>query len=427
MKVQVEEGTLWKRTLNIEIPPDKVSSEMETVVKEYRKRLSIPGFRKGHAPLGLVQAQLGTGLDAEFLQRVVPRAYQEAVEELNLNPVSDPTFEDINFKRGESLSFKATLEVKPRIEITGYKGLGLEKAEFEVTEEDVDRALEELRKGNPELNSVDRAAREGDLVVIDYERLGQGAGAGKSSKVERYPVVLGEHSVIEEIEKSLEGAAAGEKKNVTVSFPEDDSDKKRAGTKANFRIDVKEIREKKEAVLDEEFAKRVGAPGGLEELRSRVRLELEGKAVMRSQELLETKLFDELVSVNSFDLPEAMVKRMLDHFVTRQAPGSSPEDETKLREGLRPSAELYLKRHLIIEQVGNQEAIGVSDEDVETELSRIAAFEKSKPEEVTARIKDEGGLDRVRDSLLERRVIDFLVSQASVKVVKKSLQEAEGK
>ena len=95
MKVQVEEGTLWKRILNIEIPPDKVSTEMEAVVKEYRKRLAIPGFRKGYAPLGLVQAQLGSGLDAEFLQRVVPRAYEEALREVNLAPVSDPTFEDI--------------------------------------------------------------------------------------------------------------------------------------------------------------------------------------------------------------------------------------------------------------------------------------------------------------------------------------------
>ncbi len=427
MKVQVEEGALWKRTLSIEIPPDKVSSEMEAVVKEYRKRLAIPGFRKGRAPLGLVQAQLGSGLDAEFLQRVVPRAYQEAVEQTNLEPVSDPTFEDINFKRGEPLSFKATLEVKPHIEVSGYKGLGLEKIEFDVTEEDVDRALEELKKGNPELNPVDRAAKEGDLVVIDYERSGQAVPAGKSSKVERYPVVLGEHTVIEEIEKSLEGALAGDRKNVTVTFPKDDSDEKRAGTTANFQIEVKEVREKKESVLDDEFAKRVGAPGGLEELRSRVRLELEGKAVMRSQELLETKLFDELIAANSFELPEAMIKRMLDHFVMRQAPNSSPEDGAKLREGLRPSAELYLKRHLITEQVANQEAIGVSDEDVEAEISRIASFEKVQPDEVKSRIKDEGGLERVRDSLMERRVIDFLISQANVKVVKKTLQEAEDK
>ncbi|KPJ60034.1 MAG: hypothetical protein AMJ46_08880 [Latescibacteria bacterium DG_63] len=425
MKVDVEEGTLWKRTLSIEIPPEKVSGEMEAVVKEYRKRLAIPGFRKGHAPVGLVQAQLGSGLDAEFLQRVVPRAYQEAIEQLHLDPVSEPTFENIKFKRGESLSFKATVEVKPRIEVSGYKGLGLEKIEFDISEEDVDRALEELRKNNPELNPVDRPAQEGDLVVIDYERLGK--EGSKGSKVERYPVVLGEHSVIEEIEESLEGASVGERKRVTVTFPENHSDKNRAGTTANFRIDVKEIREKKDAVLDEAFAKRVGAPGGLEELRSRVRLELEGKAVMRSQELLETKLFDELISINSFELPEAMIDRMLDYFVTRQAPNSSPEDVAKLREGLKPSAVVYLKRHLITEQVANQEAIGVGEEDVENEISRIASFEKGKPEEVKDRLKTEGGLERVRDALLERRVIDFLVSQANVKVVKKSLQEAEGK
>ncbi|UCF78349.1 MAG: trigger factor [Candidatus Eiseniibacteriota bacterium] len=427
MKVQVEEGTQWKRTLSIEIPPEKVSSEMEAVVKEYRKRLAIPGFRKGHAPLGLVQAQLGSGLDAEFLQRVVPRAYQEALTELNLSPVSDPTFEDIKFKRGEALSFRATLEVKPKIEVSGYKGLGLEKVEFDISDEDVDAALEQLRKGNPEFNPVDREARDGDLVIIDYERLGKPPGSGKGSKIERYPVILGERSIIEDIETSLRGARAGEQKKVVVTFPEDHADEKLAGTTANFRIDIKEIREKKEAVLDDEFAKRVGAPGGLDELKSRIRLELEGKAVMRSQELLETKLFDELISINNFELPESMVERMLGYFVSRQSADSSPEDEAELREGLKPSAARYLRRHLIIEQVSSQEALAVTDEDVENEISRIASFEKVTPDEAKDRLKAEGGLERVRDALLERKVIDFLVSQATVKVVKRSLKEAEGK
>ncbi|MFH0778879.1 MAG: trigger factor family protein, partial [Candidatus Eisenbacteria bacterium] len=154
MKVQVEEGALWKRTLFVEVPPERVSKEMEEVVREYRNRLSIPGFRKGKAPLGLVEARMGPGLDAEFLQRIVPRAYEEALAELKLSPIGEPNFEGISFKRGEALSFKATFEVRPEVEISGYRGLGVVRPEFDITDKDVDSALEELRKANPEFVPV---------------------------------------------------------------------------------------------------------------------------------------------------------------------------------------------------------------------------------------------------------------------------------
>jgi trigger factor len=426
MKVQVEEGALWKRTLRIEIPPDRVNKEMEEVVKEFRSRLEIPGFRKGRAPVGLVEARLGSGLDVEFLKRVVPRAYEEALHEAQLEPISDPSFDDISFKRGDTLSFTATFEVRPQIAISGYKGLGLEKTEFEVSNEDVDRALEEVRKNNPDFVTVTREARDGDLVVIDYERLGKTEGSPETSKAQSYGVILGSHTLLDEIEESLAGAVAGDEKKVKVSLPAGHPDEKPAGSSVTFRINVKEIKERKEAVLDDEIAKRLGAAGGLEELRARVKLELDGKGMMRSQELLESSLFNELVSMNSFDLPESMVERMLGYILKKQGPGPSPEDDAKLREELRPSVMSFIKRLIMIQQVAKQENIQVTDQDVDGEISRIAAYQQLKPQEAKDRLQSEKELDRLRDNLLERKVIDFLISQATVKVVKKPLPKLEG-
>ncbi|MCX5800903.1 MAG: trigger factor [Candidatus Eisenbacteria bacterium] len=426
MKVQVEEGTLWKRTLKIEIPPERVSKEMEEVVKEFRNRLEIPGFRKGRAPLGLVEAQLGSGLDVEFLKRVVPRAYEEALREAQLEPICDPSFDDISFKRGQALTFTATFEVKPQVEVSGYKGLGLEKIEFEISDDDMERALEEVRKSNPEFVAIAREAREGDLVVIDYERLGKTEGAQESSKVQSYAVVLGSHTLLDEIEKALEGAVAGDEKKVRANLPASHSDKKLAGSSISFRIKVKEIKERKEAVLDDEFSKRLGATGGLEELRARVKLELDGKAIMRSQELLESSLFDELSSMNTFDLPESMVERMLGHILEKQDPDVSPKDDAKLREELKPSIMRFIKRLIVIQQVAKQESIQVTDKDVDDEIARIAAYQQLKPEEVKERLQGETELGRLRDNLLERRVIDSLVSQANVKIVKQPLPKPEG-
>jgi trigger factor len=426
MKVQVKEGVLWKRTLRIEIPPDRVNKEMEQVVREFRNRLEIPGFRKGRAPLGLVEAQLGSGLDVEFLKRVVPRAYEEALHEVQLEPISDPNFDDISFKRGEPLSFTATFEVKPQIQVSGYKGLGLEKIEFETSDEDVDKAIEEVRKNNPEFVTVSREARDGDQVIIDYERLGKKEGSRETPKAQSYAVVLGSHAIVDEIEGSLAGTVAGDEKKVKVNLSAEHPDGKPGGSSATFAIKVKEIKERKEAVLDDEFAKRLGAAGGLEELRARVKLELDGKAIMRSQELLESSLFNELASMNSFDLPESMVERMLGYILEKQSPGPSSEDDAKLREELKPSIMRFIKRLIMVQQVAKQENIQITDQDVDNEISRIAAYQQLKPEEVKDRLQGEKELERLRDNLLERKVIDFLVSQAAVKVVTKPLPKPEG-
>jgi len=426
MKVQVDEGALWKRTLRIEIPPERVNKEMEEVVKEFRSRLEIPGFRKGRAPLGLIEAQLGSGLDVEFLKRVVPRAYEEALSEVKLEPISDPSFDDISFKRGQALTFTATFEVKPQIEISGYKGLGLEKIEFEITDEDLERALEELRRSNPEFVPVEREAREGDLVVIDYERLGKTEGSAENAKTQSYAVVVGSHTLLDEIETALVGAVAGDDKKVKVNLPSDHSDKKLAGSTIAFRINVKEVKERREAALDEGFSKRLGATGGLEELRARVKLELDGKAIMHSQELLESSLFNELASINSFDLPESMVERMLSYVLEKQGPDSSSEDQAKLREELRPSIMRFIRRLIMIQQVAKQESLQVTDQDLDSEISRIAEYQQLKPEEVRDRLQGEKELDRLKDNLLERKVIDFLISQVNVKIVRKPLPKPEG-
>jgi trigger factor len=157
-----------------------------------------------------------------------------------------------------------------------------------------------------------------------------------------------------------------------------------------------------------------------------VKLELDGKAIMRSQELVESNLFNELVSMNSFDLPESMVERMLGYILEKQSPRPSSEDDIKLREELRPSVMRFIKRLIMVQQVAKQENIQVTDQDVDNEISRIAAYQQLKPEEVKDRLQGEKELDRLRDNLLERKVIDFLISQATVKVVKKPLPKPEG-
>ncbi|MBN1504600.1 MAG: trigger factor [Candidatus Eisenbacteria bacterium] len=425
MKVEVTEAPLWKRTLQIEVPPERVASEMEEVVTEFRNRMSVPGFRKGKAPLELIEARLGSGLDVEFLQRVIPRVYEEALDQVKLLPISEPNFEDIRFKRGDPLSFKATFEVRPQISVSGYKGLELEKAEFDITEEDVDHALEELRRTHPEYLSVEREARDGDLLIIDYEKLGDSGESEKTSKVQGYPLVLGSHVVLDEIEEALAGTKKGEQIKVKVTFSDEHRDDKLAGKRATFRVDVKEVKEQKEAVLDDEFAKRLGAKGGLEEMRSRVRLELDGKSRMRAQEAFEEALFDRLFALNSFELPQTMVDRMLQSIVTKEKREGTPEEEAKFREGITPSVVRFIKRHLVIQQVASQENLNVTDEDVEKELDRIAQFQTTTVDEVKDRLKDEGEMERLRDNLLERKVTEYLVSQARVKTVRRPLGKLE--
>jgi trigger factor len=424
MKVTVKEEPAWRRVLDIEVPADVVSRELDKVVEEFRRRMVLPGFRKGHVPSDLVRKQMSGDLESEVLRRVLPQAFSDAVRDRALKPIGDPSLSNLRYAPGQPLSFTATIEVVPQVEVTGYQGLRLTKEEREIKDEDLNAILDQLRDQNADLEDVDRPAQGGDVVTVKYhETLEGGAPTGEESR--EVALTLGSPHTPPAFNEALLGAVLGDMKNIPLTYPPDHPDQELAGKTVVFHVTVMKIQEKIWPALDDTFASKVLETEGatLEDLRTRIRLRLEVDGRLAATRDLERKLINRLLELNPFEVPRGLVDATLERIIedARRENGALPADEEeRMREAYRAGVERRYRTDILIEAVGSKEGIEVTEEDLDREIASFAESEQKQPAQVKAEIKKNEGLDRLRDELFRRRVIDKLVELAEVTVVKTS-------
>jgi len=413
--------------LEIEVPASAVDSEMESVVREFRRKTVLPGFRRGKVPVDLLQAQFGHTMETEFLKRIVPSAYEKAVEKTQLYPVTMPEIGRVNFRPGRPLTFQAVVEVKPSFEVKGYRNMKLTREQYEVESWQVEEVLKRLREDAAILSPVDREAREGDVLRIDYRRVDKKGNPMKGSQVTDYVIELGSPTVLEDFSRALLGAKAGERRRVEVNYPKDFPQESLAGSQALFQVKVKEINEKILRELDDNFAREVAKVSDLAALKSRIMLNLETSERLKSQEQLEDRVVEKLLQENQFDLPEGLVTGVLETALERSAPRDS--DKEAERERLRPMVERSLRRQLILEAIGRAENLEVSDEEIEKGLREIAEERSETVEAVRKRFREEDRMGRFVESLLERKVLNWILEHAEVEKVtrKRPRMESSGR
>jgi len=421
MKVTVKEEPAWRRVLDIEVDADVVSRELDRVVDEFRRRMVLPGFRKGHVPSDLVRKQMSGDLESEVLRRVLPQAFSDAVRDRSLKPIGDPTLTNLRYAPGEPLSFTATIEVVPQVEVSGYQGLKLTKEEREIRDEDLNAIMDQLRDQNADLEDVDRPAQGGDIVTIRYHETPEGeAPAGESHEV---ALTLGSQHTPPAFNEALLGAVLGDMKKIPLTYPPDHPDQDLAGKTVVFHVTVMKIQEKIWPALDDTFASKVLETEGatLEDLRTRVRLRLEVEGRLAGTRDLERKLLNRLLELNPFEVPQSLVDATLERILEdarRENGALPPDEEERVREAYRAGVERRYRTDILLEAVGQKEGIEVTEEDLDREIESFAESEKKQPAQVKAEIKKNEGLDRLRDELFRRRVIDKLVELAEVTVVK---------
>ena len=421
MKVTVKEEPAWRRVLDIEVDAQVVSKELDRVVEEFRRRMVLPGFRKGHVPADLVRKQMGGDLEGEVLRRVLPQAFSDAVRDKELRPVGDPTLSNLRYAPGEPLSFTATIEVVPQVEASGYEGLKLTKEEREIREEDLSTVLDQLREQHADLEDVERPAQGGDVVTLRYHETTEGeAPAGESREI---ALTVGSPHTPPAFSDALMGAVLGDMKKIPLTYPPDHPDAELAGKTVVFHITVMKIQEKIWPALDDTFARKVleMETASLEDLRTRIRLRLEVDSRLAANRDLERKLVNRLLELNPFEVPRGLVDSTLERILedAREEHGALPPDEEeRLREAYRSGVERRYRTDILLEAVGRKEGIEVTEEDLDREIASFADSEKKQPAQVKAELKKNEGLDRLRDELFRRRVIDTLVERAQVTVVK---------
>lgn len=419
MEVQVQQTGLFKRELAVTVPVERVQSEMEKLVESYRRRAAIPGFRKGKAPTDLIRVQFQGSIESDLLNELIPYSYEEALREARIAPVAPPRIHDIRFEAGQPLTFLADVEIQPEIEVTGYRGLDLEQELIEIDDPTINETIEALRANRATFTTVPRAADPGDVIQAVLEPIDVHGKRLGGQKKEEVRITAGSPTLLPEFREKTLGMSAGESRTVEVQYPEDFGDKDLAGKTRRFRVHAREIQEKKLPEVDDNFAQSVDPKLDLDGLKAKLRLRLEAEELMRSKQRLEDLLIDRLMRLNPFSVPEAMVEYRLERALERARDENDKFSEEGFRERFRPYVERVCRREILFDAVVRQESLALTEAELETELDTMAQEAGVETVVVRKKMEADGEIDRLRDTMQERKILDFLLSAAQVTRVRK--------
>lgn len=407
--------------LTVEVSAEQVSKGLDAAFQKVVKQVSVPGFRKGKMPRGMFEKRFGVeSLYQDALDILLPEAYGDAIDEAGIEPVDRPEIDIEQMEKGKDLIFKATVIVKPEVKLGDYKGLEVEELDTNVTDEDVQKELETLQNRQAELVVKEEGTAEnGDTVVIDFEGFVDGE-AFEGGKAENHSLELGTGSFIPGFEEQLVGVAAGESKDVEVTFPEEYHAAELAGKPATFKVTVHEIKAKELPVLDDEFAKDVDDEvETLDELKEKIKTRLENSKKHEAEHHLRDTVVEKAAENAEVDLPEVMitneVNRMLQEFEQRlQMQGMNMElyfqfsgqDENALREQMKEEAEKRVRVNLALEAIAKAENLEVSDEEVNAELENMAGMYNMTVDNIKQAL---GGVEGIKSDLKMKKAVDFLV------------------
>lgn len=413
--------------VEVELPAKDVERAASRAARAMAKEMRMPGFRKGKAPPSLVIQRLGFGpVLEEAIRDSLPEWYERALLDTGVSPIGDPSIEMVSTPEaeGEALEFKFEVGVRPPAKLGEYRGLEVGRADNEVPDDVVEREIERVREGFARLEPVERPAAEGDSLLIDFEGLIAGT-AFEGGRAEDYLLSLGSGQLIEGFEEQLSGAETGEDRQVEVTFPDEYQAEHLAGKDVVFKVKVKEVREKILPDLDDDFASDASEFETLEELRADVREKVGEALDSRSQEDFRIAAVDAAVEAATVEVPDDLVtaraterwERMERQLASRgMDPNAFLQMQGKTREELieesKPDAERELKREAVVTAIAEAEAIEVSEEELVEALEHSAEHERTTPEKLLERLRQNGRDAMIRDDIRARKAIELVADAA---------------
>jgi trigger factor len=426
VKTTVTELPESRVRVDAEVPADELERSMQRTARQLGANMRIPGFRKGKVPPPVVIRRIGRQavLD-ETVRDAIGRWYIDALSAAQIAPVGDPKLDLGDLPpEGEPLTFTIEIGVRPEAQLGTYEGIEVGRREAQVDDAQIDAELQAVRERGARVETVERPAAEGDFVVMDYEGKVDGepfeGGAGRDQMVE-----LGSGRLIPGFEDQLQGASAGEERQVELTFPEQYPAENLAGRPATFDVTVKEVKEKVLPELDDDLALDQAGFDSLDELKEDIRSKLRERDERGVEQAFREAVVDAVVGEAKVDVPEALVdararelwERML-HSLSHQGIGKDAylqiagKTEDELLAEARPDAEQALRREAVIAAVIDKEGIEPSDGDVLDALQASATREDTSPEKLRARLEQAGRIDELKADLAQRLAVDWLVEHA---------------
>lgn len=428
--------------LTVEIPPDEVGKDLDRAYRKIAQQVKIPGFRKGKVPKKVIDAQFGhDAVLGEFIEESVPTYYREALREHDLAPITEPDIELGDVEDGKPLVFTAVVEVRPRLTLdpSAYKGIRVDRPKVEITDEEVDRYLDSLRDRFAELETVSRAAREGDYVVVDLHAAVHGEEIPEATRPDHlYAVGSGEFG--DRLDTELAGKRAGE----IIAFNDTlgPGAGERAGQEVSFRALVKEVKGKKLPDADDEFAKVASEFDTLEELKADLREQLQKNRERSADADVRDRVLEAMIGSVDVELPDSLVDEEVQHRVVHaqeraeqagmtlnQLLETQGFDELRFRADARDHAIRAIKADLVLEAVARQEDIEVTAEEIGREIGGLAAALGREPKDLAKSLDRTGQVVALAGDIIRSKALDLLVEHADIRSdpgTEEPTQEAEG-
>lgn len=407
----------------------EVDKTFEAVTREFQREVELPGFRPGKAPRELILKRFGKDIEEEVRAKLINESYRKAVEEQKLDVIGRPDIEEIQFGRGQSLQFAATIETAPEFELPEYKGLPVRVEARSVTEADVERALDLLRDQQARFQTVDRPAQMGDFVVVNYTGTSEGkpltdvAPTAKGLTEQKgFWIELRSGAFIPGFAEQLVGARAGERRTVNVTFPADFVARELAGRPGVYEVEIVEVKEKVLPPLDDAFAKSLGAEN-LEALRAGVRRDLENELKFKQSKEIRSQILRLLLSRANFDLPESVLaaetRQVVYEIVRENAQrGVSRELIEKEKDAIYAAAagnaRDRVKLSFIIQRIAEKEDIKVSEMEILRRVHTLAALYQIPVQQLLKDLQKRNALIEIYDEIAREKVLEFLENNARI-------------
>ena len=435
MRVSVETTSGLERRLTVGVPADQIDTAVDKRLQEAARNVRLPGFRPGKVPMRVMKQRFGAGVRQEVLGEVISRSFQEAVMSENLRPAGQPSIEARKMDAGQDVEYTATFEVFPAVEVNALEDLAIEKPMAEVSDADIDDIVEVFRKQQGQLVSAERAAKEGDTVIIDFEGFRDGevfeGGSGEGTSLE-----LGSGRMIPGFEDGLIGASAGEEKRLKLTFPEDYQKEDLAGADVEFKVSVSEVQELELAAVDAALFAQYGLEEGTEDdFRAEVKQNMERELRNAVEASVKTQVMDAVLAAHQeLELPASLIAQEVNAMrqqMFQQFGGAAPQDMDLASilpdEMFAEQAERRVKLGLVMAEMISQSELTAEPAKVREAIEDIASTYQDPEEVINWYYSENEQLAGIESRVLEDAVVDKLLSEAAIAEIECSYQDALAK
>ncbi len=425
MQVTVESTSTLERRMRIELPADRIETEVESRLKNVGRTAKIKGFRPGKVPAKVVRQRYGKQVRQEVLGDLIQKSYSEAIIQEKLNPAGNPSIEQEEDLDNENFAFVAKLEVLPEVELKDLEKIKIEQPDIAIDDSDVDAMIEKLRKQKADWAEVDRKSKESDRVVVDFEGVldGEKIEGGQGTEV---PVVLGEGQMLPDFEKGLTGIKAGDEKTFKVKFPKDYHAEDLQGKKVDFTVNVHRVEEQTLPDVDDAFAESFGiAEGGMDKFRGDVRDNMEREAEQRTKSEIRDQLTEGLLDTNPIDIPQVMKQNEIYNMQQEAMRRMGVEDPTQAppAEHFADTAEKRVRLGLLVRQVIAEQGITANEQELREHITDMVASYENPDDMVNLYMTNPQLRQQLEPVVLEQKAFDWVLENAKIKTKKTSFTD----